>query len=125
MCGLRALLKKDPTCLQTLVQDHSVDVLCLQETKLQPSHSTDDEFRRALPGYDSYWSCCTDPNRKGYSGTAAFVKRHPGTIPPTVDPEPGSSLADDGTDATRKEKSQEGATGPTTNEQPWMYSSST
>ena len=77
-----------------------------QETKLQPSHSTDDEFRRALPGYDSYWSCCTDPNRKGYSGTAAFVKRHPGTVPPTVDPEPGSSLADDGTDAPAKKKAK-------------------
>ena len=54
-------------------------MLCLQETKLQESHLDDPklELRGNLleeEGYDAYYSCST--GKKGYSGTAVFVKCH-------------------------------------------------
>lgn len=52
-------------------------MLCLQETKLQEIHLEDPKLglRGMLDthGYDEYWSCSTA--KKGYSGTAVFVKR--------------------------------------------------
>jgi exodeoxyribonuclease-3 len=48
-----------------------VDVVCLQETKIQPDHVTD--AMRHPPGYSrSFWSF--HATKKGYSGTAIFVK---------------------------------------------------
>jgi exodeoxyribonuclease-3 len=48
-----------------------VDVLCLQETKIQPDHVT--AAMKAPPGYSrSFWSF--HETKKGYSGTAIFVK---------------------------------------------------
>lgn len=78
VAGLRALLKKYPTALADLCNEHDLDMLCLQETKLQESHLEDPKLkvRGCVPGYDEYWSCSTV--KKGYSGTAVFVKqRHP------------------------------------------------
>ena len=51
-------------------------MLCLQETKLQESHIDDLNFRGILEevGYKDYWSCSTA--KKGYSGTAVFLKQH-------------------------------------------------
>jgi exodeoxyribonuclease-3 len=76
--GLRAVLKNTPDALSKLVTTHNIDVLCLQETKLQESHLDDpklNNLRHVLDskGYDAYWSCSTA--KKGYSGTAVFVKR--------------------------------------------------
>jgi exodeoxyribonuclease III len=76
VCGLRALLNKTPDVLAELVRDHDVDVLCLQETKLQESHVDELGLLNVIPGYDAYYSCSTA--RKGYSGTAAFVKKRRG-----------------------------------------------
>jgi exodeoxyribonuclease III len=76
VCGLRALLNKTPDVLAQLVRDHDVDVLCLQETKLQESHVDELGLLNVIPGYDAYYSCSTA--RKGYSGTAAFVKKRRG-----------------------------------------------
>lgn len=84
MAGLRAVLRKDPDALATLCQSHDLDMLCLQETKLQESHLIDPKLK--LPngqmlqdvlkdaGYDAHWSCST--SKKGYSGTAVFVKQY-------------------------------------------------
>jgi exodeoxyribonuclease III len=46
------------------------DVICVQETKLQEVWS---EWSSALPGYDSYWTFSS--SKKGYAGTAAFVRK--------------------------------------------------
>ena len=52
-------------------------MLCLQETKLQGIHLEDPKLKlRGIldeAGYDEHWSCSTA--KKGYSGTAIFVKR--------------------------------------------------
>ena len=60
--GLRAVLKKDPSFIQ-IAQELNVDVLALQETKLQEGQVDID-----LPGYRQTWSYA---ERKGYSGTAS------------------------------------------------------
>ena len=78
VAGLRAIIKKDPQALATLVKKHDIDILCLQETKLQEMHLDDPKLKirghlLEAEGYDSYYSCST--TKKGYSGTAVFVKR--------------------------------------------------
>ena len=45
------------------------DVVCLQETKLQAG-----QIDLALEGYETYWNYA---DKKGYSGTAIFTRRHP------------------------------------------------
>lgn len=84
MAGLRALLKKTPNVIRELVDRHDVDVLCLQETKLQESHLTDGKLKihetlAINNDYDDFWSCSTA--KKGYSGTAMFVKKRGGPTP--------------------------------------------
>ena len=66
--GLRAVLKKDPSFIQ-IAQELDVDVLALQETKLQEGQVQVD-----LPGYHQTWSYA---ERKGYSGTAVFSRQEP------------------------------------------------
>lgn len=70
-------MKKQPDALSELCKEHDLDMLCLQETKLQETHLDDPKFNfRGLlkeDGYDDYWSCSTV--KKGYSGTAVFVKQ--------------------------------------------------
>ena len=64
--GLRACLNKG-----FLDFFHSVDadVVCLQETKLQPH-----QIELELPGYEIYWNSA---EKKGYSGTAVFTRVKP------------------------------------------------
>ena len=66
--GLRAVLKKDPSFIQ-ITQELDVDILALQETKLQAGQVDID-----LPGYHQAWSYA---ERKGYSGTAVFSRQEP------------------------------------------------
>ena len=71
-------MRNHPTALPDLVKQHDLDVLCLQETKLQESHLDDPKLQiggKLLhdEGYDAYYSCSTA--KKGYAGTAVFVKR--------------------------------------------------
>jgi len=75
------LLKKSPTALSDFVKKHGdLDLLFLQETKLQEQHLTDPKLPMIglleEDGYDAYYSCSTA--KKGYSGTAAFVRRRGG-----------------------------------------------
>jgi hypothetical protein len=65
--GFRALMSSDKKALNHLVQLHSPDILCLQETKIQDTFIK--EFEDALPGYHSIWNCSTV--KKGYSGTVS------------------------------------------------------
>lgn len=57
-------------------------MLCLQETKLQEDHVED--LVDMIPGYRSYWSCST--NKKGYSGTAVFIREASASGLPIFEP---------------------------------------
>jgi exodeoxyribonuclease III len=72
-------MRNQPTALANLVSTHNLDVLCLQETKLQESHLDDPKLQirghlLEQEGYDAYYTCSTV--KKGYAGTAVFVRRH-------------------------------------------------
>lgn len=64
--GLRACLNKG---FLDVVAAQAPDLLALQETKMQP-HQAD----IPLPGYRQYWNSA---EKKGYSGTAVFLKEAP------------------------------------------------
>lgn len=64
--GLRAVLKKG---FADFVAEHQPDILCLQETKTPGGPVEID-----LPRYRAYWS---HAQRKGYSGTATFLRCEP------------------------------------------------
>ena len=64
--GLRACMEKG---FREFLEREQPDVLCLQETKMQP-HQAEFEF----PGYEIYWNSAV---KKGYSGTAIFTKKEP------------------------------------------------
>ncbi len=66
--GLRAVWKRGDV---QWAFSGDVDVLCLQETKLQAGDVTDE--LRAPPGFRSLW--CFG-KKKGYSGTAVYVREH-------------------------------------------------
>lgn len=65
--GIRAVHKKG--LFQDFVAKHKPDILCLQETK-----ASQDQIEVDLPGYEEYWYSA---EKKGYSGTAIFVKESP------------------------------------------------
>ena len=78
VAGLRAILKNTPEALPDLVTKHGIDVLCLQETKLQEVHVDDPKLKigghlLVEQGYEAHYSCSTA--KKGYSGTAVFVRK--------------------------------------------------
>ena len=64
--GLRSCLGKGFLDFAARVD---ADVICLQETKLQPH-----QIELELPGYALYWNSA---EKKGYSGTAVFTKKKP------------------------------------------------
>lgn len=64
--GLRAVLGKG---FLDYVQEEAPDILCLQETKLQPEQAVFD-----LDGYHRYFNSA---DKKGYSGTAILTREEP------------------------------------------------
>ena len=62
--GIRAVLKKGE--LEKFIAYENPDILCLQETKAKKEQSEFDS-----PEYKEYWNSA---ERKGYAGTAIFVK---------------------------------------------------
>lgn len=64
--GLRASITKG---FYDFVNAQQPDILALQETKMQP-----EQFDGGIDGYDIYWNSA---QKKGYSGTAVFVKNEP------------------------------------------------
>ena len=64
--GLRAILKKGS--LQSFIDAHNPDILCLQETKAKQGQAEVD-----LPEYEEIWNSA---ERAGYSGTAIFTKKN-------------------------------------------------
>src|SRR5262249_23288515 len=65
--GIRAVVAKGT--FQQFVKKHKPDVLCLQETKAERGQAVID-----LSDYEEYWNSST--RKKGYAGTAIFVKRN-------------------------------------------------
>lgn len=64
--GFRAVLEKG---FADFFSSADADVICLQETKMQPGQAVFD-----TPGYHQYWYSA---EKKGYSGTAVFTKIEP------------------------------------------------
>ena len=64
--GLRACVKKG---FEDFFKETDADIFCVQETKLQEG-----QIDFAPEGYECYWNYA---EKKGYSGTAVFTKKHP------------------------------------------------
>lgn len=64
--GLRACITKG---FYDFVNAQQPDILAIQETKMQP-----EQFDGGIEGYQIYWNSA---EKKGYSGTAVFVKNEP------------------------------------------------
>lgn len=64
--GLRACVGKN---FMDFFKEIDADIFCIQESKLQEGQIDLD-----LPGYEQYWNYA---EKKGYSGTAIFTKKHP------------------------------------------------
>ena len=64
--GLRACMGKG---FLDFFREIDADVVCLQETKLQPH-----QIELELPGYTQFWNSA---EKKGYSGTAIFTRAEP------------------------------------------------
>jgi exodeoxyribonuclease III len=64
--GLRASITKG---FFDFVKEQQPDILALQETKMQA-----EQFEGEIEGYTAYWNSA---EKKGYSGTAVFVKTPP------------------------------------------------
>ena len=64
--GLRACVKKG---FEDFFKEADADIFCVQETKLQEG-----QIDFAPEDYECYWNYA---EKKGYSGTAVFTKKHP------------------------------------------------
>ena len=78
--GIRSFIKHDSvinqhddSILKQIIQRRNIDILCLQETKIQESHVADlDLYLKQNYNINQiYWSCSVA--KKGYSGTATIV----------------------------------------------------
>lgn len=74
--GIRACMGKG---LVEFLKEEDPDIICIQETKCQPGQAVVD-----LPGYHQYWNSAV---KKGYSGTAIFVKDEPMWVNMNIDAE--------------------------------------
>lgn len=72
--GLRATAKQG--FFTPLFTEERVDILCLQETKVEPEQLP--ENVRNVPGYFSYFS--HPENKKGYSGVAIYTNEKPDEV---------------------------------------------
>jgi exodeoxyribonuclease-3 len=70
--GIRAVVRKN---FFEYLETSSPDVLCLQETKAHEDQL--DETLLTPPGYYTYWHA---GERRGYSGTATFLKQRPSAV---------------------------------------------
>ena len=70
--GIRAAHKKG---FLDWFASENPDVLCIQETKANPSQLSED--LTSVTGYHSYFSA---PERKGYSGVALYSRREPKSV---------------------------------------------
>jgi exodeoxyribonuclease-3 len=72
--GLRAVIKKN---FLEFIHSERPDILCLQETKCTP-----DDVEQLWPAhYKTFWNSA---QKRGYAGTAIFVKDRPWTVVPHI-----------------------------------------
>jgi exodeoxyribonuclease-3 len=72
--GLRSVLRKN---FLEYLDTEKPDVLCLQEIKCTP-----DQIEQLWPAsYTTFWNCA---EKKGYSGTAIFIKQRPIGVTPHI-----------------------------------------
>ncbi len=92
--GIRAVLKKGD--FERFLNEHSPDIICLQETKAQRGQVEID-----LPEYEEYWNSAL---KKGYSGTAIFTKHSPLNVIEGLPPKIAEKyqLSDDYGDTTKE-----------------------
>ena len=64
--GIRACVKKG---FLDFFKEADADIFCIQETKMQEG-----QLDLELDGYEQYWNYAV---KKGYSGTAVFIKERP------------------------------------------------
>ncbi len=64
--GLRACVEKG---FMDFFHEADADIFCIQESKLQEG-----QIALEMPGYEQYWNYA---EKKGYSGTAIFTRKHP------------------------------------------------
>eukprot|EP01036_Dinobryon_divergens_P030727 gene30727-40016_t len=73
--GIRSMIKHDTemVSLKNFIQLRNIDILCLQETKLQSFQAAEVEsqIRSKIDASRIFWSC--SEARKGYSGTAVLI----------------------------------------------------
>ncbi len=72
--GLRACITKG---FFDFLNEQQPDIIGLQETKMQP-----EQFDGTVDGYHVFWNSA---EKKGYSGTAAFVKQEPLSVTYGID----------------------------------------
>ncbi len=69
--GIRAVERKGAWA--DFINKHQPDVICIQETKAHPDQVSEEMYKK-YPEYNQYWSAA---EKRGYSGTAIFIKKHP------------------------------------------------
>lgn len=79
VAGIRAIIKKNVHQQQTFenfFQEHSPDIICLNETKITKDEDIKKIDSTVLVQYPHrYWNCCSI--KHGYSGTAILSKHKP------------------------------------------------
>ena len=70
---------KGATFLANYFKLHQADIICLQEHKISLSSikNRNEPFSccTSTPGYESFWSCCVDPTKRGFNGVCTFAKQ--------------------------------------------------
>jgi exodeoxyribonuclease III len=67
--------------MAVFLQRHGADIFCVQEHKIPRQQLTNRAEPRQLstvPGYESFWSCCVDTNKKGFNGVVTYARQ--GTV---------------------------------------------
>lgn len=70
--GLRSAIAKG---FKEWLVEHSFDIVCIQETKMDASHADPDMFK--AEGYHAFWSSA---EKKGYSGVLILAKDKPKSV---------------------------------------------
>lgn len=73
VAGLRGVIRKDERCIEKLLLKEKLDVLCLQETKLNPEDADANAKLGLVPGYTFVDHPCDA--KRGYSGVRTYIKQ--------------------------------------------------
>lgn len=71
VAGLRGVLRKDASALSRFMKKEKPDILCLQETKLNPAEAKENQQLGVVPGY--WFVDHVSHAKKGYSGTRVYI----------------------------------------------------